>query len=91
MPISGLTLEASFAAFGGVGFLSFRPRPPRLSESDGGQAGRTKEQLKSPQSLAQTWYAMDSFQCFRLATRKAIPYSTNYVAPGQACLSCLIH
>jgi hypothetical protein len=78
MPISGLTLEASFAAFGGVGFLSFRP-------------GRTKEQLKSPQSLAQTWYAMDSFQCFRLATRKAIPYSTNYVAPGQACLSCLIH
>ena len=44
MPISGLTLEPSLAAFGGIGFLSFHPRPPRLSESDGGQAGRTKEQ-----------------------------------------------
>ena len=31
MPISGLTLEPSLAAFGGIGFLSFRP-------------GRTKEQ-----------------------------------------------
>jgi len=47
IPISGLTLELSLAAFGGIGFLSFRPRPPRLSESDGGQAGRTKEQQKS--------------------------------------------
>jgi hypothetical protein len=47
MPISGLSLEPYLAAFGGIGFLSFHPRPPRLSESDGGQAGRTKEQQKS--------------------------------------------
>jgi len=40
-------MEPSLAAFGGIGFLSFHPRPPRLSESDGGQAGRTKEQQKS--------------------------------------------
>ena len=33
IPISGLTLEPSLAAFGGIGFLSFRP-------------GRTKEQQK---------------------------------------------
>jgi len=50
MPISGLTLEPSLAAFGGIGFLSFRPRPPRLSESDGGQVGRAKGQQKSCQS-----------------------------------------
>jgi len=58
IPISGLSLEPSLAAFGGIGFLSFRPRPPRLSESDppaiarheragGGQVGRTKGQQKS--------------------------------------------
>jgi len=35
--ISGLTPEPSLAAFGGIGFLSFRP-------------GRTKEQQKSCQS-----------------------------------------
>ncbi len=34
IPISGLTLEPSLAAFGGIGFLSFR-------------LGRTKEQQKS--------------------------------------------
>jgi len=37
IPISGLSLEPSLAAFGGIGFLSFRP-------------GRTKEQQKSCQS-----------------------------------------
>jgi len=42
-PISGLTLELSLAAFGGVGFLSFRP-------------GRIKAQQESCQSLAQTWH-----------------------------------
>jgi hypothetical protein len=48
-------------------FSQFLPRPPRLSESDphaiarheragGGQAGKTEEQQKSCQSLAQTWH-----------------------------------
>jgi len=46
-------LKLSFAACGGIGFLSLYPRPPRLRESDGRQVGRTKgQQQKSLNPLA---------------------------------------
>jgi hypothetical protein len=46
-----------FAAFGGIGVLSFLPRPPRFAKHYG-QAGRTKEQQKImsiPFILSNTW------------------------------------
>jgi len=46
MPISGLTPEPSLAAFGGIGFLSFRPRPPRLSGSRWRAGGKDKRTTK---------------------------------------------
>jgi hypothetical protein len=51
--LAGILLELPpelyLAAFGGIGFLSFRP-------------GRTKEQQKSCQSLAQTWLSNNEYK-----------------------------
>jgi len=42
-----LTLELLCAAFGGMVFLSFHPRPPRLSEPRLAMAGRREGQKKN--------------------------------------------
>ncbi|MBW1714322.1 MAG: hypothetical protein JRJ77_00625 [Deltaproteobacteria bacterium] len=44
--ISGLPLEPRLAALGGTGFLSFRPRPPRLSGSRWRAGGKDKKTIK---------------------------------------------
>jgi len=91
--INGLFYVTGFTGSGGFSFLflSFLllASPERERWRAGGKDKRPT--IKTSQSLAQTWHAMDSFHCFRLDTRKAIASCTNYVAPGQACLSCLTY